>query len=195
MRWKIFALPFLFLLVLAVAVHARAQVTQSATQNKFPLTVGAGWSNYSLDWGPGKRADGMTVWADWRLRGMPSYLKGLSISLEGQYIGWGVPSDIGNHKQEAGLGGLSYKFGKWHRVRPYVKGLIGFGGIYFQTYDPYYTHDTRVIYAPGIGADIRAWRNLGVRVDYEYQFWPNMFGPNALNPNGVTVGAVWDFGG
>jgi len=193
MHWKHFTVLFLSLLVVSAAAPLRAQVTHAATEGKLPLTVGTGWSNYSVDWGPSSRMDGITVWADWRLRGMPGFLKGLSISAEGQCICWNVP-DIGKHKLEAGLGGPSYRYERWERVRPYVKYLIGFGGMTFTiTSMPSYTHDTRVIYAPGGGADIRVWNKLAVRGDYEYQFWPNLF-PNTSNPNGFTIGAVWDFG-
>jgi hypothetical protein len=137
--------------------------------------------------------DGITAWADWRLRGMPSYLKGTGISLEGQCICWNTPSGIGQHKMESFLGGPSYRFEKWYRVRPYVKYMIGFGGMYFTVPNPYYTHDTRTIYAPGAGADVRLWKQLAVRADYEYQYWPNLF-PNTSNPQGFTLGTTWDFG-
>jgi hypothetical protein len=194
MRWKLIVVPALAILFLAAAVPARAQVTHAGTEGKFPLTVGFGVSNYSIDWGPGRRMTGITGSVDWRLRGLRSPLNGLSISAEGQWIPWHIPSGIGNHELEAILGGPSYHFQRWDRVQPYAKYFIGFGGVYFTTQDPYYNHDTRVIYAPGGGADVRLWNNLAVRVDYEYQFWPNLLG-NTSNPNGFTVGGVWDFGG
>jgi hypothetical protein len=194
MRWKIIVVPVVAILGLAAAVCARAQVTHAGTEGRFPLTVGFGVSNYSIDWGPGKRMTGIGASVDWRLRGMPHYLNGLSVSAEGQWINWNKP-DIGKHELQVGSGGPSYHFQKWDRIQPYVKYFIGFGGIYFtDTRTPYYSHDTRVIYAPGIGADLRVWNNLGVRVDYEYQFWPNLFG-NTSNPNGFTIGGIWDFGG
>jgi hypothetical protein len=193
MHLKLVAVPLLSLLLFSSAIPVRAQVTHAGTEGKFPLTVGTAWSNYSIDWGPGRRMDGITVWADWRLRGMPHHLEGLGISVEGQCICWNSPSVVGHHKMEAGLGGPSYRFQKWTRIRPYGKFLIGFGGIYFDVGDPHYTHDTRTIYAPGGGADVRLWKQLALRTDYEYQFWPNMF-PNTINPNGISVGAVWDFG-
>jgi len=194
MHWKPFGLRFLALLFLLPAFSMWAQVTHAGTEGELPLTVGSGWSNYSIDWGPGTRMDGITVWADWRFRALPSHWKGLGVSVEGQYIAWNIPEGLGQHKLESGLGGPSYQFQSWHRIRPYVKYLIGFGGMYFVTEDPFYTHDTRVIYAPGGGADVRVWNKLALRIDYEYQYWPNLFRGHTSNPNGVTVGAVWDFG-
>jgi hypothetical protein len=193
MHRKLLAVPFLSLLVLSAAVPLRAQVTHSATEAKIPLTVGTGWSNYSIDWGPGRRMGGITAWADWRLRRVPSPLKGVGISLEGQCICWNTPSGIGQHKLQAFLGGPSYRFERWHRVRPYGKYMIGFGGVYFTTQNPSYNHDTRVIYSLGGGADVLFWKQLAVRADYEYQFWPDLFGKTS-NPQGFTMGAVWDFG-
>jgi len=193
MRWKHSRVLFLSLLVVSAAAPIGAQVTHAATEGNLPLTVGTGWSHYSIDWGPGKRMDGITVWGDWRLHRMPGLLKGLGISAEGQCICWNVPDGLGRHKLEAGLGGPSYRFERWERVRPYAKYLIGFGAMSFTTENPYYTHDTRVIYAPGGGADVRFWNKLLVRGDYEYQFWPDLFGKTS-NPNGFTLGAVWDFG-
>jgi Outer membrane protein beta-barrel domain len=194
MQWKHRSVIFLLLLVVSAVAPVRAQVTHAATEGRLPLTVGSGWSNYSIDWGPGKRMGGITVWADWRLRGMPGLFKGIGISAEGQCICWNVPSNLnGQHKLQAFLGGPSYQFERWERVRPYLKYMIGFGGMYFTVQDPYYTHDTRVIYAPGGGADVHVWNKLAVRGDYEYQFWPNMF-PGTSNPNGFTLGTIWDFG-
>ena len=201
MRWKLIVVPVLAIFVFAGAVSARAQVTHAGTEGKIPLTVGIGVSNYNIDWCCGRRMTGIGAWADWRLRGMPGHLKGLSISAEGQWIPWNIPSGIGNHELEAVLGGPSYHIQKWERVKPYAKFFLGFGGVYFTTNDPYYNHDTREIYAPGAGADIKVWNNLAVRVDYEYQYWPNLFPTSAhpngatSNPNGFTFGTVWDFGG
>jgi len=73
--------------------------------------------------------------------------------------------------------------------------LGGFGGISFENKrDPLYTHDTRTIFALGGGADIHVWNKVSIRADYEYQWWRQLFGPHDLNPNGFTIGGVYDFG-
>ncbi len=46
----------------------------------------------------------------------------------------------------------------------------------------------------GVGADVRFWNCFSVRAEYDYQFWHAIFGPHDLNPNGITVGVVYDFG-
>jgi opacity protein-like surface antigen len=49
--------------------------------------------------------------------------------------------------------------------------------------------------APGGGIDYRAFGNVWLRADYEYQDWPNIFGKGYdLDPQGVTVGAMYEFG-
>jgi opacity protein-like surface antigen len=194
MRRILIVVPILALLVFSFAVTGRAQVAHAGNEGKIPLTVGAGWSNFSPDWGDNPRQSGITVWADYRFQGLPGSLKGFGLSAEGEHLAWGAP-ELGNHKMDAGLGGASYRYPRWDRVRPYLKFMIGFGGVSFENaVDPNYTHDTRTIYAPGGGADIHAWKNFEVRVDYEYQFWPDMFRDHSLNPSGFTLGAVWDFG-
>ena len=55
--------------------------------------------------------------------------------------------------------------------------------------------DTRTVLAPGGGVDYQIGRHFAVRLDYEYQFWRAIFGPRDLNPNGLTLGAVYSFGG
>jgi hypothetical protein len=50
----------------------------------------------------------------------------------------------------------------------------------------------------GGGVELRAYRSLWVRADYEYQFWPDFFFKGAkpigqLNPQGFTVGVLYHF--
>jgi opacity protein-like surface antigen len=93
------------------------------------------------------------------------------------------------------MGGPTYTYTlrDFRRLRFYGKGMIGFGGINFPPYGSY-SHDTRTIWAPGFGAEYRAWNSFWVRADYEYQYWPNLFGRgNTLNPHGLTIGMVYDF--
>ena len=92
-----------------------------------------------------------------------------------------------------------YTWRGFRAVHPYGKALAGLGSIDFPPLPyspPTYRHDDRTITAFGAGADIRTFKNLWVRADWEYQFWPDLFGSShPLTPNGITIGAVYDFKG
>jgi opacity protein-like surface antigen len=196
MHRKLAAIVILAPMFAFALIPAYAQVAPQATQGGIPLTVGGGVSDYSLDWGPGRRMIGITGWADWRLPFRERYLSGLGVEVEGREIDWDKPSDLPKMRQETGLGGPIYILPLHsRRYHLYAKYLVGYGGIYFTSGNPYYTHDTRIIFAPGGGIDYRVWHGLSVRADYEYQFWHQIFGSHDLNPNGPTVGMVYSFGG
>jgi len=197
MQWKQIVVPILAIFFVIAAVPARSQVAPSAQEGKLPLTIGVGMSDYLVDWGQSRKEIGITAWADWRFKHMPWYLNGLGVEIEGHHIAYFQPSSLplsaGKLHEDSGLGGLTYQFRRWDRVHPYAKAMAGFGSIDFPG-TPGYQHDTRTIIAFGGGADVHVWKKFSVRGDYEYQFWRQIFGPNDLNPNGVTVGLVYDFG-
>lgn len=63
MRSKLMVLPVMALFFIGAALQARAQVTYSGQEGKQPFTVGAGFSNFSDDWGvQNPRQDGITMW-------------------------------------------------------------------------------------------------------------------------------------
>ena len=142
---------------------------------------------------------GTTAWIDWNdIPRMPRALQGLGIDIEARDINRGLPSPVPKMRQDTAAGGLSYTVRKFGKVQPYAKYLLGFGSIEFGPlpHQPVtYTHDTRAIYAPGGGIKFQAYRSLWVRADYEYQFWPKIFGPHSLNPSGFTFGAMYALGG
>ena len=199
MQRKLIFVPVLALFFVGAALSAHSQVVPSAEEAKLPLTIGWGFSNFSLDWGTSNpRMSGYTLWGDWRLSRMPLALRGFGIQLEGRDINWSAPKNLPGHRMTTGSGGVIYQWRSWERVprvRPYAKFLIGFGSISFPGNSPTYNHDTRTVYEPGGGADVLAWRRFSVRGEYVYQFWPDLFGHGTLNPNGFTVGGVYDFGG
>jgi hypothetical protein len=147
---------------------------------------------------------------DWnlqRLRG-PGVLRGLGVELEGRDINFALPAVLSNSavgdsgtnlRQDTALGGVIYHWRRYRRVRPYGKVLAGLGSIDFPPLPAspaWYRHDDRTIVALGAGADLHVWRAVWIRADWEYQFWPNLFGdPHSLTPSGVTLGAVYDFKG
>jgi len=214
MIFRRIALVLTALLALA-ALPGFGQVVPSAEAGGLPLQVGAGVSGFNIDWGHDsfgvtRYMEGATLWIDWNLTRLPGpgLLRGLGIELEGRDINYGLPASLSNAelhdtgtnmRQDTGLGGVIYTVRRFRKVRPYGKALAGLGSIDFPPLPaspPTYRHDNRTITAFGVGADIHAWRSLWMRADWEYQFWPGLFGSSHdLTPTGITIGAVWDFRG
>lgn len=115
-------------------------------------------------------------------------------------IEFGRPNTVSpNFKLVTGSGGPIYTVRRFRNFQPYGKWLFGLGSFDFHVRDPYYTHDTRTVFAPGGGFLYRLHHHLWVRADYEYQFWPDLF-PNknnphggTLDPQGFTLGFSYDF--
>ena len=139
--------------------------------------------------------EGITAWADVGIPHIPNFLNGFGIELEGRDINIGRPSGISRMRQDTFEGGPIYTWRHYRRVQPYAKYLIGIGSIDFDFPGApgRYTHDTRTVYAPGFGLQAKVFKGIWVHGDYEYQFWPKLFGPHALNPNGFTFGVMYDF--
>jgi len=184
-------------LLLAAAFPASAQVVPAAEKHGLPLVVGVGFSDFRSDWNgrlwDGRLAGG-TVWADWNFYGAPSFLHGLGIEAEARDLNYARTGNVPNMRQDTAQIGAIYTWRHYQRVHPYDKYLAGLGSIDFQHTDPHYSHDTRTVYTPGGGVEYRAWRNVWVRGDYEYQFWTDFFRHHTMNPNGVTLGVSYDFG-
>ncbi len=191
---RLIFVPTVALFFILVATPGRAQVTNDATQPKWNFAVGGGLSDYSIDWGYDRKMLGITAWVDYRVPKVPPILGGLSLEGEVRDINYHRPASLPRMRQDTYLVGAIYHWRQYDRIRPYGKFLIGIGSIDFGIPHSGYTHDTRTVTAPGAGIDFRVWRKVSVRADYEYQFWRQLFGPHDLNPNGVTVGAVYDFG-
>lgn len=189
--WK---LPLAILLGITT-IHGYSQVTPAAHQGNIPLSIGGGITDYSLDWGYGRRMLGITAWVDWHFASQSRFLRGVGIEAEGTDLNWDRPSTLSKMRHDTGQGGLTYT---WHRFRhfnPYVKMLGGIGSIDFPAplNYPYYTHDTFSIFSPGGGVEYQLSNRVWVRGDYEYQYWHQTFGPHDLNPNGFTIGATYHF--
>lgn len=180
--------------VVSAVVPVYAQVAPEATGNGLPLTVGFGYSNYDTDWSG--RLSGPMFWADWDLHQLPSYLHGLGMEVEGRDLNYQRTGGIPNLRLDSAGGGPVYTLRQFRRVRPYGKFLVEFGSIDFTIRGyPNYTHDTRTLYAPGGGVNVRAFQNVFVRAEYEYQFWPDLGRGHVLNPRGFTFGVAYDFRG
>jgi hypothetical protein len=186
-------LKLIFVALLITAVFpVYSQVTPAARQGSVPIVVGAGFSDFSIDWGPGRRMEGISAWVDWYPNRMPTVLNGLGIEAAGHDINYGLPAGISKMRQDTGEVGPIYAWNHYRNFRPYVKYLLGIGSIDFPPTGPY-SHDTFLVFSPGAGVEYRAWRHVWIRGDYEYQYWHQTFGPHDLDPNGFTIGASYDF--
>lgn len=174
---------------------ACSQVIPAATQGGLPLTVGVGFSDYYTEI-YSQRFKGTTVWADWNFQRVPWFLRGIGVEAEARYLNFGQPAGSSWTFATAG-GGPIYTWRHYRKLHPYGKFLIDYGTqnhISSPLLPSWYKHDQWTALAPGGGVDYRAWRNISVRADYEYQFWRvEWFNNHFLNPQGVTVGASYDF--
>ncbi len=189
-------LPPSIVAVLFVATVVPAQTVPAARQGGVPIVVGAGMSDFSIDWGPGQRMVGISAWADWLPNSLPGVMRGLGIEAVGHAIDNSRPAGIPTMRQDTGLGGPIYTFVPHRGFRPYIRYVLGIGSIDFPAFPnapKSYTHDTFLVTAPGGGTEYHIAQHFWVRVDYEYQFWHETFGSHDLTPNGFSVGASYDF--
>lgn len=179
--------------IVSASIPTYAQVAPEARAPGIPLTVGVGYSNYATNWTG--RLSGPTLWIDWSFYKGPSLLHGFGIEVEARDLNYDRTGSVPNLRMDTAAGGVVYTLRHYRRFNPYAKFLMGFGSIDFRTNLPYYSHDTRTLYAPGGGVDYRVYRNVSVRGSYEYQFWTDFINHHTLNPQGVTVGVAYDLGG
>ena len=177
--------------LVGAAIPSFAQVTPAATNREIPLVLGAGFSDFNADFGAGRRIAGGAIWADWNLTQMPGIFRGLGVEILARDLSLNDPS-LPNMRYDTAEGGILYHVPLRQNLRVYAKALGGFGSIDFPP-APHYAHDSRTPLAVGGGADVHVWNHLWVRVDYEYQIWPDMFRHHALTPNGFTIGPGFDF--
>jgi opacity protein-like surface antigen len=190
---KKFLKLFLSLLLLCTSISAFSQVEPSVGRpgNGLPMSVGIAYSNYDTDWNG--RLSGATLWADWNFYKLPPLWDGFGVEIEGRDLNTGRTGSVPNLRMDTLEGGVIYTTHFYRRFHPYMKFLVGDGSIDFTTVLPNYSHDTRIMYVPGVGADTRFYKSLWLRVNYEYQFWPDFFHHNALNPSGVDFGVAYEF--
>jgi len=192
MRFRLF-LPFsLAILMFTFAKSDLAQSIYPAAQERgIPFAIGVGPSNFDIDWGKDhgkeRRMGGITMWFDWSPPDPKGLLKGIALEVEGRDMNYGQPLGLTHLRQDTFVGGVVYSWRSYRPIHPYAKYLMGVGAINSPS------NHTSGILAPGAGLAFRAFKSVWVRGDYEYQFWPNFFGPRALNPNGFTISAAYDF--
>ncbi len=191
MQMKLFPKLFVIALLLAAVSTVFAQVTPAARQGgSIPLVVGGGYSNFTMDWGPGSRSSGVSAWVD--LYPFHGAIKDLGFEAEGRSSKWG--NSIPNLRQDTGQLGAIYSLSRGRKVHPYGKFVAGVGSMDFPAFPafPNYKHDTFLVTSAAGGADIHAYGHIWLRAEYQYQWWHNTFS-STTTPNGITVGAQWDF--
>jgi hypothetical protein len=180
-------------LFVCAAYPALAQTVPAATEANPPLAIGGGLSSYNPDWAHG-RMMGATVWVDYTPSHLPAILHGIGLEAEVRDLTFGRASTVPPHlKQQTAGGGIIYTWSHYRNFHPYGKFLESFGGVTWDVAPAPYRHDTRTVTSAGGGFEFHAYRKIWVRADYEYQFWPNLFG-QTLDPSGFTLGATYHFG-
>jgi opacity protein-like surface antigen len=142
--------------------------------------------DYDIDYRPGSRMLGISAWGDYSL------FHGLGLEVEGTALSFSDPTRVYGFSQYAIKGGPIYKTRSIFGIHPYAKALFGVtDGNFFLASTPGYTNDDFITYSYGGGIEYKAWRNLYVRADYEYEFEQKYLSLHDLNPNGVTIGATY----
>ena len=175
LRWvtKPFLTRAILMSLLLAAVSAFAQSRESATAGRTFLSIGGSVSGYYLQYGE-KNNLGVSGFVD------ADTIRRLGIEAEGRWLNLRQTNQI---RADTYLAGPRYHFNVG-RFQPYIKGLGGLGRFNF-TYD--YAHGTYFVIAPGAGLDYYVSPRWSVRVDGEYQYWPQFtFGP--MSSGGISVG-------
>lgn len=163
----------LILLALLSCRNAFAQVEESANIGGRSVWVGSSVSGYYIQYG-GVKNLGVSGFVD------ADTIRRLGVEAEGRWLQFHTTNDI---HATTYLIGPRYHF-NLGRYQPYLKGLGGLGLFSF-TYN--YAHGSYFVIAPGGGVDYRLAPRWTVRVDGEYQYWPQFtFGP--MSSGGVSVG-------
>src|SRR5579863_6403681 len=101
-------------LFLAASIPGFSQVAPSATQGGLPIDVGAGFSNYDIDFS-NLRLSGATVWVDWNFYEHPALLHGFGLEVEGRDLSLSKPAGYaGNLRQDTATGGVIYRWHDFH---------------------------------------------------------------------------------
>ncbi len=189
MQLKFLFAPLSSALILCSSLGASAQVAPAAFINGRSIGVGVGFSDYSLDYGQGRRMAGPVA------RASVGIFHGFGVDVSARSILLFKPDSLTRMRQNTFLAGAYYEVPRAWRVRPFVRFAGGLGTIDFPSRDPRYTHDSYTVYAPSAGVEMPLVHNLYLRADYEYQYWKRYHGPRDLNPQGVTVGLTYYLSG
>ena len=179
-----------------------SQVTPAATGGRLQQwSVGAGLSDYNPDLGRG-RMEGGTLWVDYNLNFVPKSFQGIGVELEARDISLNRSSlSLVLREDTAGLG-AAYTWPHSRNFRPYAKFIGGLGNTDYLLGPHRSFHQSRTVLSFGGGFEVRVYRSLWTRVDYEYQALTDFFLSNSgghsngapLDPQGFTLGAIYHIG-
>jgi hypothetical protein len=113
------------------------------------------------------------------------------VEAEARWLRWGGPGN--GLIQSNYLLGPRYRLFRFDKLSVYGKGLVGES---WMTIPGGYGSHRYFTLVPGPTAEYDLTKRLSVRVDYEYQIWPQFSGistlPNhRLTPNGLSFGATY----
>ena len=173
-----------FVLCLAAAISAKAQVVESAEVRTFSINAGgfgsAFWPNDGNFPPYGKSADyllGLGTYVDLRFTHW--------VQVEGE-ARWLHFHEYAGENQSTYLIGPKVPIHQFGRAHLYGKALIGLGRM---TFPNGYGHGSFTAFAFGGGVDYRVSRKLTFRaVDFEFQDWPNFLPSFNIHPYGVSMG-------
>lgn len=171
------------------ALKASAQVAPAAKVSGLPISVGVGVSSYNLDYGPGRRMEGVVA------RAGVGIFHGLGVDLSARTIFMFTPAELTRMQQTTYLAGVYYQAPAIGRLRPFARYAGGIGTIEFPSRNPFYTRDTYTVMAPSGGVEYQLTHKVALRAEYEYQFWQKFLGPHDLTPQGFTVGVTYSLRG
>ena len=153
---------------------AFAQVAEPANSGGVSVSVGGGITGSWLQYGQRKEFGFMSFLdTDSKSR--------LGIETEARWLEFNKTADT---HVDTYLAGIRYHFNA-NRWQPYLKLLTGVGEFTFP-YD--YAHGRYFVSAAGVGTDYRLTRRWGLRLDGEYQRWPQ-FTFGSISSTSIVVGA------
>jgi opacity protein-like surface antigen len=197
MRMKLTPRLILTALIAVIAIpRMYSQVRPAATQATFPISVGAGFSDFAHSYGSGTLLGG-SLWIDYTPSQVPQILRGIGVEIEARDLSISGTYPQRNLREDTAEGGVIYFWRHFEKFHPYGKFLVGYGNVDTEPIPPTRRHDSRTITVMGGGVEYQVQKNIWVRGDYEFQNWPDFWkkpsAPGSLNPYGFTAGASYHF--
>ncbi len=190
-----------FLCILAFATSLEAQSPPAAVGGSRSLWGGTEISHFCPDWGPSCNQAKPLIGYD-GLTGIGFFvdLSGdakIGAEAEARWLHW---TGENGQTQKHYLIGPRYRLLSFGPISANAKVL---GGLATINLPEYRINSTYFALAPGVTLDGRVTNRINVRLDYEYQFWPEFENPlvspseaaknKGLNPEGFSLGVQYRF--